>query len=123
MSEKEIIKSLREQSRATLPLVSEIPAGHSPGFIPTAVACGVTEIDGRPAVVLQIANAAGVSFTFLPPEIARQIAGHLDGAAHAADGGIIAPRQGAEPIKKHYTMHADPGVIARDGKPIGNGKG
>ena len=113
----DIIKNLREQSRATLPLVAEIPPGHSPGFIPTAVSCGVTEIDGRPAVVLQIANAAGVSFTFLPPEIARQIAGHIDGAAHAADAGIIAPRS-AEPIRKHYTMNAEPGRIPLDGSPL-----
>jgi hypothetical protein len=115
----DILKSILEKSAASLPLVAEIPSGYGPGYMPTAIACGTTEINGRPAVVMQIANSMGVFFVFLPPEVARQIAGHMDGAAHAADSGIVAPPSPANSEhRRHYSMNAEPGTISPNGRGL-----
>jgi hypothetical protein len=71
----------------SLPLVSETLPGCTPAPVPTQISCGMTVLDGQRMVVVQTSSPTGVHMSFLPPDMAREVARHLESAARLADGG------------------------------------
>jgi hypothetical protein len=68
-----------------LPLVGDIEKACEPAVIPTQITSGTVVINGAHMVVLQIANAAGVNFVFLTPEIAHKVGDNILTASKVAN--------------------------------------
>lgn len=77
----------------SLPVVAEVQLECAPAPIPTQIACGMALINGKNMVVLQVANASGVNLSFLPPEMAREVAKSLETSARMADTGLVVAQE------------------------------
>lgn len=68
----------------TLKLAGAIPSECEPRPLATQVVTGVARFEGRSYVLIQVATGAGVSFVFLPPDVATTVGDQILNAARNA---------------------------------------